>query len=196
MDVGVLSVRYAKALFDYALEKGVESQVYRELVLVAHSFASNPDLRTMLENPLLPSKEKISLLHTAVGDVPKSAEGDVPGGKISVELKKFFDLVVERKREGYMYSIALVYANLYRNFRHIGVAKIITAVPLGKSMEERIIDISSKRLHCSIELERVVDPAIEGGFIFDINDYRLDASVATQIRKFKQQFIEKNRRIV
>ncbi|HPT05931.1 MAG TPA: F0F1 ATP synthase subunit delta [Candidatus Egerieousia sp.] len=196
MDVGVLSVRYAKALFDYALEKGVEDQVYRELVLVAHSFASNPDLRTTLENPLLPAKEKISLLHTAAGDVLKPAGGDVPGGKISVELKKFFDLVVERKREGYMYSIALVYANLYRNFRHIGIAKIITAVPLEKSMEERIIDTTSKKLHCSIELERVVDPAIEGGFIFDINDYRLDASVATQIRKFKQQFIEKNRRIV
>ncbi|HNY04948.1 MAG TPA: F0F1 ATP synthase subunit delta [Candidatus Egerieousia sp.] len=196
MDVGVLSVRYAKALFDYALEKGVEDQVYRELVLVAHSFASNPDLRTTLENPLLPAKEKISLLHTAAGDVLKPAGGDVSGGKISVELKKFFDLVVERKREGYMYSIALVYANLYRNFRHIGIAKIITAVPLEKSMEERIIDTTSKKLHCSIELERVVDPAIEGGFIFDINDYRLDASVATQIRKFKQQFIEKNRRIV
>ena len=196
MDVGVLSVRYAKALFDYALEKGVEDQVYKELVLVAHSFASNPDLRTTLENPLLPAKEKISLLHTAAGDVLKPAGGDVPGGKISVELKKFFDLVVERKREGYMYSIALVYANLYRNFRHIGIAKIITAVPLEKSMEERIIDTTSKKLHCSIELERVVDPAIEGGFIFDINDYRLDASVATQIRKFKQQFIEKNRRIV
>jgi F-type H+-transporting ATPase subunit delta len=196
MDVGVSSVRYAKALFDYAREKSVEDQVYRELVLVAHSFASNPDLRATLENPLLPAKEKISLLHTAAGEVLKPAEGEVPGGKISAELKKFFDLVVERKREGYMYSIALVYANLYRNSKHIGVAKIITAVPLEKSMEERIIDTASKRLHCSIELERVVDPAIEGGFIFDINDYRLDASVATQIRKFKQQFIEKNRRIV
>ena len=196
MDVGVLSVRYAKALFDYALEKGVEGQVYRELVLVAHSFASNPDLRATLDNPLLPAKEKISLLHTAAGEVLKPAEGDIPGGKISAELKKFFDLVVERKREGYMCSIALVYANLYRNSKHIGVAKIITAVPLEKSMEEKIIDTASKGLHCSIELERVVDPAIEGGFIFDINDYRLDASVATQIRKFKQQFIEKNRRIV
>lgn len=43
-----------------------------------------------------------------------------------------------------MCSIALVYANLYRNSKHIGVAKIITAVPLEKSMEERIIDTASK----------------------------------------------------
>ena len=30
----------------------------------------------------------------------------------------------------------------------------------------------------------------------DINDYRLDASIATQLKKVKQQFIDKNRRIV
>lgn len=196
MDVGVLSERYAKALFDYAREKGVEDQVYRELGLVAHSFASNPELRATLENPLLPVKDKISLLHTAAGEVLKPAEGETPGRKICAELAKFFDLVVERKREGYMYSISLVYANFYRNFKHIGVAKIVTAVPLERSMEERITNTASRMLHCAIELDRVVDPAIEGGFIFDINDYRLDASVATQIRKFKQQFIEKNRRIV
>ena len=41
-----------------------------------------------------------------------------------------------------------------------------------------------------------VDPSIEGGFIFDINDFRLDASIATQLKRVKQQFIDKNRRIV
>ena len=40
------------------------------------------------------------------------------------------------------------------------------------------------------------NPSIEGGFIFDINDFRLDASIATQLKKVKQQFIDKNRRIV
>lgn len=32
-------------------------------------------------------------------------------------------------------------------------------------------------------LQTEVDPSIEGGFIFDINDFRLDASIATQARK-------------
>jgi F-type H+-transporting ATPase subunit delta len=41
-----------------------------------------------------------------------------------------------------------------------------------------------------------VDPKILGGFIFEIDDYRLDASVATQFEKIKKQFIEKNKRIV
>jgi F-type H+-transporting ATPase subunit delta len=47
-----------------------------------------------------------------------------------------------------------------------------------------------------MELNVLVNPEIEGGFIFDVNDYRLDASVATQLKRMKQQFIDKNRRIV
>ena len=32
--------------------------------------------------------------------------------------------------------------------------------------------------------------------ITDVNDYRLDASITTQLKRVKQQFIDKNRRIV
>ena len=63
-------------------------------------------------------------------------------------------------------------------------------------MRERIHDSASSLLHASMELQTEVDPSIEGGFIFDINDFRLDASIATQLKKVKQQFIDKNRRIV
>ena len=45
-----------------------------------------------------------------------------------------------------------------------------------------------------IEVE--VDPSIIGGFIFDIDDYMLDASVIRQLDDIRVQFIERNRRIV
>ena len=70
------------------------------------------------------------------------------------------------------------------------------AVPVNKETEHRIRSTAAHILHSKMELETVVDPTIEGGFIFDINDYRLDASIATQLKRVKQQFIDKNRRIV
>jgi F-type H+-transporting ATPase subunit delta len=51
-------------------------------------------------------------------------------------------------------------------------------------------------MHVKMELTTEVDPSLEGGFIFDYNGVRLDASVATQLKRLKQQLIEKNRRIV
>ena len=61
---------------------------------------------------------------------------------------------------------------------------------------ERIRNSASHLLHAEMELQTDVDPSIEGGFVFDINDFRLDASIATQLKRVKQQFIDKNRRIV
>ena len=92
--------------------------------------------------------------------------------------------------------ISLMYLDLYRKLKHIGVGKLITAVPVDKETEDRIRSAAAHILHAQMELETVVDPSIEGGFIFDINDYRLDASIATQLKRVKQQFIDKNRRIV
>ena len=48
----------------------------------------------------------------------------------------------------------------------------------------------------TVEFETKVDPAIIGGGILGMGYWRVDASVAGQLKKVKQQFIEKNRRIV
>ncbi len=42
MEVGVLSMRYAKAMIDYAQEKGVEDRLYNEFFTLSHSFRVQP----------------------------------------------------------------------------------------------------------------------------------------------------------
>ena len=186
MDVGILSMRYAKAMIEYAQEKGVEDRVYQEFVTLSYCFRKQPALREALDNPIIPFEKKISLICTA-------ADGE---GKSSSEFVRFITMVLKNRREGYLLFIALMYMDLYRKLKHIGIGKLITAVPVNKETEYRIRSTAAHILHSKMELETVVEPTIEGGFIFDINDYRLDASIATQLKRVKQQFIDKNRRIV
>lgn len=186
MEVGVLSMRYAKAMIEYAQEKGVEDRLYNEFFILSHSFRTQPGLREALDNPVISIKDKLTLVCTA-------ADGD---GKSSREFIRFITLVLRNRREGYLQFISLMYLDLYRKLKHIGVGKLITAVRVDKETENRIRSAAAHILHAQMELETVIDPSIEGGFIFDINDYRLDASIATQLKRVKQQFIDKNRRIV
>lgn len=186
MEVGILSMRYAKAMIEYAKEKGLEDRIYQEFLTLSHSFYTQPALRETLENPVVTVKEKLTLICAA-------ADGD---GKSTREFVRFVTLVLRNRREGYLQFISLMYLDLYRKLKHIGTGKLITAVPVDKEMEHRIRSTAAHILHARMELDTVVDPAIEGGFIFDINDYRLDASIATQLKRVKQQFIDKNRRIV
>ena len=61
MYIGVISMRYAKALLAYADEKGTEDTVYEEAGILADSFSRIPELRQALDNPVLPAETKLKL---------------------------------------------------------------------------------------------------------------------------------------
>lgn len=186
MDIGIVSMRYAKALIDYAYNSGKEDVMYREFSTLTRSLEAHSELRESLLNPILSTEDKFTLICTA-------ACGDQPA---SEAFKRSIALIQKNRREGMLQYIGLSFQKLYRQRKHIGTAKLTTAIPVSQAVEERIRQAASSMLHARMELQTEVNPAIEGGFIFDINDFRLDASIATQIKKVKQQFIEKNRRIV
>ena len=186
MDIGIVSMRYAKALIQYATDTGTEEKLYEEIRTLEQSFHLHPELRSALENPILSVEDKFSLISTA----------SVGRGKLSQEFSRFISLVLKKRRENFLQYICIGFLELYRKTKRIGVGRLITAVPVNEDVRNRISQSASSMLHARMELQTEVDPTIEGGFIFDINDFRLDASIATQLRRVKQQFIDKNRRIV
>ena len=56
MDIGVISVRYARALLKASLDAGVEDQVYSDMQILAQNYITLPELRKAVDNPML-SKE-------------------------------------------------------------------------------------------------------------------------------------------
>ncbi len=187
MDIGIIAARYAKALMEYAQTTGSTEAFYAEMRMLDESFRRHPELRDALDNPVLTVEKKRRIICIAcVGDKP-----------VRAELERFVSLVMKNGREAFLHFIALAFIDRYRKTNHIGVAKLTTAVPVSPRMEGYIRERSTALLHArDMELQTEVNPDIEGGFIFDVNDYRLDASIATQLRRVKQQFVELNRRIV
>ena len=177
-------MRYAKALLMFANEAGAAADVYQEALTLHRSFREVPDMRRAMEKPVMSKENKRKVLQQAAG------------GQITPQMQKFFDLVLQEKREKYLLSMAQGYIDLYRKQEKIRVGKLTTAVPIAPEEVERIRRIVVDAAGGTAEFATKVDPSIEGGFIFEINTYRLNASVADQMRRIKQQFIEKNRRIV
>lgn len=68
--------------------------------------------------------------------------------------------------------------------------------PLRPSLESRLRDLIEKRTGCKLILKTEVNPSLIGGFVFEVEDTILDASVSRQLDIIRRQFIEKNRRIV
>lgn len=186
MDIGVIAKRYAKALLLFAQEEKAEDQVYKEVLQWMNSYREVPQLATVLGNPLLPAEEKAKVICQAASTEASSV------------FQKFATLVVAHRRESFMLFIAHNYITLYRELKHISIGKLITAVPVAEAQTNRLEKMIEERSQNSIDviMETTVDPNILGGFIFQLDDMRLDASVSTQFEQIKKQFIEKNKRII
>lgn len=184
MYTGAITMRYAKALLAYANEAKVEYALYQQALTLERSFREVPELRTAMENPVLLPEEKLKVLAVA------------SGGKTIYELERFFRLVMQQRREKYLSAMIRNYIDLYRKQENISIGKLTTAVPMAFKEVERIRRIIVDHKGGTAEFSTKVEPDIKGGFVFEIGTYRLDASVANQMRRIKQQFIEKNRRIV
>ena len=184
MNTGVIAVRYAKALLEYAKKQSKKEIVYAEVKVLVEHFSTMPELKRAIDNPVLSSDEKLRLLQQAAG-----------GDSVSEEMKRFFALVLKGRREKYLQLMMYSYIDLYLNDKNIILGKLTTAVASDKLMTH-FENLFSKKLNGQVKIETRVDEKLIGGYIIELAGYRMDASVANQLERVKQQFIERNRRIV
>lgn len=184
MNIGVVSRRFAKALLDFAKIDKAEDKVYEEMKSLSAHYTEVPALRRAISNPVLERSRKLDLLLEAAG-----------GKDTSKETRRFFNLVLENKREEFLQFMAWSYIDLYREDKKILMGRLTTAVPspVLVGFLERMARLLT---HGSVELEQKIDPSLMGGYIIELAGLRLDASVVTQLKSIKDQFIAKNRRIV
>lgn len=169
MDLGVISVRYARALLKASAEAKVMEQVYAEMQVLAENYIKAPELRRTMDNPMLSPEKKAALLKAACG-------GDV------CELTlRFIDLVLKEGREKAVQFIANSYITLYRQQMNITSGKLTTAVPVSSTIEEKMQSVVNSRTNGTVEFKIEVDPEIIGGFVLEYDTYRMDQSVKTQL---------------
>ena len=174
MDIGVISVRYARALLKSATDAKIEADVYKEMQTMARSYAEVPQLRQTIDNPMLSKDTKQQLLLTAVGEKP-------------CELTKaFISLVLKEDRENVMQFIANSYVTLYRQQKNVIRGRLITAAAVSPATEQKMRQMVESKTNGTVEFETEVNPDIIGGFILEYDTYRMDASVKSKLNSILQ----------
>ena len=169
MDIGVISVRYARALLKSAVQTKCDDQVYTDMATLAKSFVDVPQLRTTINNPTIPQESKRQLLITACGPA------------VTPLTERFADLVLKEGRESFMVFIASSYITLYRKQKNIIHGRLITATTVSPETEQKMRSIVESKTQGTVEFLTEVNPDIIGGFILEYDTYRLDASVQSQL---------------
>lgn len=175
MDIGVISVRYARALLKGSCDAKIEDKVYLEMQLLAKSYIEVPRLRFTIDNPMISKANKESLLVAAVGGAP-------------CELTKaFFRLVLKEDRESVIQFMANSYITLYRKQKNIIRGKLTTAATVSPVTERRLQQMVEDKTNGTVEFETEVNPDIIGGFVLEYDTFRMDASVKTKLKSILSQ---------
>ena len=181
MNTGVVSMRYAKALFAYAKEQGAEDAIYDNMLQLMATLQQVKELVAMLNAPTLSKEERVKLLCSAVDSSPVYED--------------FMRLVVNEEREPLLIFISHCYVSLYRNAKNIVAVRFTTSQPADDALCD---EVAAALLPdgAIVEMQNVVDEEIVGGFIYETETHRLDASIRRQLRDIENEFVKQNRKLV
>lgn len=206
MNTGIIATRYATALLKLVEETGSGELVAAQVQVIEKALDEVPDFRRAVDDPAVAAVQKISLFEASLKD------------SMAQELHKFLELLIRNGRIGDVRLVLTTFVTEYYRSRHIKRARLVVAdpalldpeptpsdpVPVEGSLrqaqrpalEARLRDLVEKQTGCRLILKTEVNPSLIGGFVFEVEDTVLDASVSRQLDFIRRQFIEKNRRIV
>lgn len=181
MNDGLIPRRYAKALLKFACEKGQDKALYALMKTLSTSFAEQPDLCRVINNPFVPAESKIELLTTASG----ATAADTC-------FADFLKLLVRNNRIGMAREIALAYLSIYRKANNIYKVEITTASQFPADEMKRLKELIERHVDgATVEYHETVDPDLIGGFTVNIDSERLDASVKNELKQLRLKLLSR-----
>lgn len=175
MDLGLISVRYARALLKAGIDVKLEDKVYEEMQTLADSYIKVSGLKFTIDNPMLSKEKKERLLIVASGE------------KICDLSRSFIKLVLKEGRESIMQFIANSYITLYRKQKNLIRAKLLTATVVTPAIEQKLRKLVESKTNGTVEFEAATNPDVIGGFILEYDTYRLDLSVKSRLNAILSQ---------
>ena len=169
--------RYAKALFDLALETGRLDRIWGDLTSLSQIIQDSVELVHFLEDPLLSAHRKRSILIELFED------------KLDRLTFQFIVFLVDKKRITLLQPCCTAFDDLYYKYKGILRVSIISAKPLSDKHTASIDNKLKEKFQKEIESCVIVDPKLLGGFRIIVGDQVLDFSLQTQLQRIKQNII-------
>jgi len=164
-----LSVIYASALFDIALQQDAVNEFLNQAVYLRDSL-SDEDFQLVLVHPQITAEEKQQIFRDAFAD------------KINEDLLGFLFLVTDKNREMYLIPALKALIGLIERHNKIVTARILSAAPYDEEQAQSLRTILSNKLGKEIRLDLKVDPSLIGGPYIFVDGYYIDWTVKKRLR--------------
>jgi F-type H+-transporting ATPase subunit delta len=179
MNDSKIPVRYARALFDSAVEKMQLEQVFQDMLLISE-ICKVQEMREFLRSPIIVPSKKYEIIQK------------LTGGSVQKLTLSLFSLVIANGREIFIPAIAREFIRATKEHKGITESVLTTAVQTNENIKKQVTELIGGIFNTKVELKEVVDKEIIGGFILKIEDNYIDASIRSKLRKIEKELKEKS----
>lgn len=174
MSGSVVAKRYAKALFEVALERKLLDQVEKDLQVILDTFSSTPELQDWLIHPTTDATKKKELFTSIFKELNE------------VTLNLLY-LLADRRRENVIDEIASEYKRFANEAKGMAEAIVTTATPMSEEDKKQLIATFQPIVGKTLEIKEKVDSDILGGVIVQVGDRLYDGSLKTKLIRFQDR---------
>ena len=170
------AIRYAKAIYEIADEENLIKEIFNDMIRINKLNRDSSDFKNLLSNSIIDNFDKkkaiLSLLQ-----------------KNNFITEKLLDLLIHNKRVAIISDIASCFIQLYNKNNNIKEAIVITASPIDKDLEKKILSQIKIPAAKSITLTNLIDSSIIGGFIIRYDGKEYNASIKQNLKNLKTELI-------
>ena len=170
------AIRYAKAIYEIADEENFINEIFNDMIRINKLNRDSSDFKNLLSNSIIDNFDKKKAISSLLE-------------KNNSITEKLLDLLIHNKRVAIISDIANSFIQLYNKNNNIKEAIVITASPIDKDLEKKILSQIKIPAAKSINLINLVDSSIIGGFIIRYDGKEYNASIKQNLKNLKTELI-------
>jgi F-type H+-transporting ATPase subunit delta len=170
---------YAQAVFSIALEQNKLEAWYNFLEQTGR-LVVNSEIKAILHHPLVSTEKLLQLFQPVLEKYALQKEGS-----------SFLKQLIQYKRLELLPYMADIFYEKWMGHENKVVVKVTSAYELDNEESLRLQQALEKKLNKKIDMHYMVDSALVGGAIVQIDDFIVDGSALNQLNQLKE-YLRKN----
>ncbi len=165
---------YAKAVFEFALEKG-ELAKWSTMLEALAIISLDADVVRIIDEPGIETSQVVKLIKSIAGKhLDKFGEN-------------FVELLAENKRLTALSEVKAIYESLKSEHEKQLVVDVISFSPLSSAQSKSMVEHLTAKLKREVSLNVSIDSSLIGGAIIRAGDFVIDGSVKGKLEKLKTE---------
>ncbi len=176
MKISELAHRYAKAIFELAVDNRTQDRVMDELRVLQEAFNKDVETRNFLTNPMVPRAERLAVVEKAFD-----------GKGFSQETADLVKLLVRKDRFGIFDEVVMAYEAAADAANNVCRGTVRSAVPLSAEERQKIESTVENAIKKKVIMTYKVDPSVIGGLVAQVGSFTFDDSISTHLRRLNEE---------